>query len=64
VLPAATIAVPANQALVASFGPAFGDGRRANSSTPARPDGYCIQDIHALSHEVAEWGDDPSRTTA
>lgn len=37
-------------------------GTWSTSSTPASPDGadgYYIQDIHALSHEVAEWGDDP-----
>jgi hypothetical protein len=37
-------------------------GTWSTSSTPASPDGsdgYYIQDIHALSHEVSEWADDP-----
>ena len=37
-------------------------GTWATSSTPASPDGadgYYIQDIHPLSHEVSEWADDP-----
>jgi len=37
-------------------------GTWATSSTPASPDGsdgYYIQDIHAISHEISEWADDP-----
>lgn len=37
-------------------------GTWTTSSAPASPDGsdgYYIQDIHALSHEVSEWADDP-----
>jgi hypothetical protein len=37
-------------------------GTWATSSVPASPDGadgYYIQDIHAIGHEIAEWGDDP-----
>jgi hypothetical protein len=37
-------------------------GTWTTSSTPASPDGadgYYIQDIHAISHEISEWADDP-----
>ncbi len=37
-------------------------GTWTTSSVPASPDGadgYYIQDIHAISHEVSEWADDP-----
>jgi hypothetical protein len=37
-------------------------GTWSTSSTPASPDGadgYYIQDIHAISHEISEWADDP-----
>lgn len=37
-------------------------GTWSTSSVPASPDGadaYYIQDIHAISHEVSEWADDP-----
>ena len=37
-------------------------GTWSTSSQPATPDGsdgYYIQDIHALSHEISEWADDP-----
>src|SRR6202030_4029140 len=37
-------------------------GTWSTSSVPASPDGsdgYYIQDIHAISHEISEWADDP-----
>jgi hypothetical protein len=37
-------------------------GTWTTSSVPASPDGadgYYIQDIHAISHEISEWADDP-----
>jgi hypothetical protein len=37
-------------------------GTWSTSATPASPDGsdgYYIQDIHAISHEISEWADDP-----
>ena len=37
-------------------------GTWSTSSVPATPDGsdgYYIQDIHAISHEISEWADDP-----
>lgn len=55
-----------------AYGPAHGNGRQpvqtwawASWVTPgiyARPNGgvyWALQDIHALSHEIAEWADDP-----
>jgi hypothetical protein len=37
-------------------------GTWSTSSTPGSPDGsdgYYIQDIHAIGHEISEWADDP-----
>jgi hypothetical protein len=55
-----------------AYGPGHGDGNQpvqtfawASWITPgiyARPNGganWALQDIHAISHEIAEWGDDP-----
>lgn len=42
-------------------------GTWSASSEPALPDGsdgYYIQDIHAISHEVSEWADDPFTNNA
>jgi len=42
-------------------------GTWSTSSAPATPDGsdgYYIQDIHAISHEISEWADDPFTNNA